>query len=137
MTHTQKREVLRLRGQGQGYAQIADAVGLTKSTVKSFCWRNQQQAVKTADPFKDLPAGLCPNCGKAIEQAPRQKPRRFCCDHCRRTWWNRHRDAMQRRDTPLAVCACCAKPFDHQGDRGRRYCCHPCYIADRFGGVPS
>ena len=143
MTHTQKREILRLRGQGLGYAQIADSMGLPKNTVKTFCWRNQRQPGQPAavdvpavvqKPITAMPEGHCPNCGIAIAQTPRQKPRRFCCDNCRRVWWNSHRGALQHRSDHISVCLNCGKSYDHRGDAKRRYCCHPCYIAARFGG---
>ena len=34
------------------------------------------------------------------------------------------------------TCCCkqCGKPFTAYGNKGRKYCCHQCYIVDRFGG---
>ena len=134
MTTWQKQEILRLRGEGVDYAGIAEQLGIPKSTVKTFCWRSQK--AETPDPFHDLPANICPQCGIAIEQTPRQKPRRFCCDACRRTWWNAHRELMKHRSSYIAICDHCGIKFDHRGKRERRYCSHPHYIAARYGGDP-
>jgi len=82
LTHIQKREILHLRGQGLDYARIADAVGLPKNTVKTFCWRNQQkpgpptavvEPVAAPTPTKITPEGHCPNCGIFIAQTPRRR----------------------------------------------------------------
>lgn len=132
MTTWQKQEILRLRGEGVDYAGIAARMNMPKNTVKTFCWRTQK--AETVDPFKDVPANTCPQCGKSIEQVPGQKPRRFCCAYCRRTWWNAHRDLMKHRTSYIVVCEYCGKKFDHRGDRKRRYCCHPHAVAARFGG---
>ena len=127
MTSIQKREILHLRGQGLSYGKIAATVGLPKNTIKTFCWRNKQDT-------EAAPTGQCPQCDKALEQIPQQKPRRFCCDQCRRAWWNAHRDLMKHRSSYITMCCYCGVKFDNRGDVKRRYCCHPCYINARFGG---
>ncbi len=40
MTNTEKRQITRLREKGLGYAQIANRLGISKSTVSTFCQRN-------------------------------------------------------------------------------------------------
>lgn len=40
MTNAEKQRIIRLREQGLGYAQIANRMGLSKSTVSTFCKRN-------------------------------------------------------------------------------------------------
>ena len=137
MTAQQKNEILRLRAQGVDYAGIAGQMGMPTNTVKTFCWRYQQTAAKPVDPFKDVPPGQCPQCGIMIDQVPRQKPRRFCCDQCRRAWWNANRNLMKHRSNYITVCSYCGVRFDHRGDTKRRYCSHSHYIAARFGGEPS
>ena len=134
MTVLQKNEIFRLRGEGMDYAGIAAQIGMPKNTVKSFLWRNQKAATAPQDPFCDVPANICPQCGIAIEQIPNRKPRRFCRDACRRAWWNAHRDLMRHRSCYIAICEYCGKKFDHRGDRKRRFCSHPHYIAAKYGG---
>ena len=40
MTSAEKQRIVRLREQGLGYTQIANRMGLSKSTVSTFCKRN-------------------------------------------------------------------------------------------------
>ena len=40
MTNTEKLRITRLREQGLGYTQIANRMGISKSTVSTFCQRN-------------------------------------------------------------------------------------------------
>ena len=40
MTEEQKKQIIRLRKKGCGYTAVANKVGISKDTVKSFCRRN-------------------------------------------------------------------------------------------------
>ncbi len=40
MTDRQKQQIIRLRKEGFGYTAVANKVGISKDTVKSFCRRN-------------------------------------------------------------------------------------------------
>ena len=40
MTDQQKQEIIALRGQNLGYKRIADRLGISVNTVKTFCQRN-------------------------------------------------------------------------------------------------
>ena len=40
MTNAEKLRITRLREQGLGYTQIANRMGISKSTVSTFCQRN-------------------------------------------------------------------------------------------------
>ena len=57
MTNTQKRQIARLREQGLGYAQIANRLGLSKSTVSTFCKRNELGEEKPQKPKNNLLSG--------------------------------------------------------------------------------
>lgn len=57
---------------------------------------------------------ICPNCGIAIIQKPKQKPRRFCCDKCRLTWWNVNRDLKNKK--ALYTLICVLKNEKYKGD---------------------
>ena len=39
MTEEQKEQIKDLRGKGEGYKKIAQYIGLSENTVKSFCRR--------------------------------------------------------------------------------------------------
>lgn len=49
-------------------------------------------------------------------------------------WWNEHLDRVDKKANYEFVCAYCKKPFTAYGNAHRKYCCHECYIEDRFGG---
>ena len=52
MTNMEKRQIARLREQGLGYTQIANRLGISKSTVSTFCQRNGLAEDKKEKPQK-------------------------------------------------------------------------------------
>ena len=52
MTNMEKRQITRLREQGLGYTQIANRLGISKSTVSTFCQRNGLAEDKKEGPPK-------------------------------------------------------------------------------------
>lgn len=136
MNIQQKNQIASLRREGYGYAKIADALGLSKNTVKSYCRRNDLSGV-ALDGSQDMPAiqiTFCPECGKEIRQVPHRKEKKFCSDECRHKWWNARPERIQRKAIYSYTCAHCGKQFTAYGNSHRKYCCHACYIADRFKG---
>lgn len=140
MTDADKRRVQDMRRQGCTCSQIADALGVSVNTVKSFCRRN---SLSPGDASNDTGIeenkDTCKQCGKKLNQTPNAKPKAFCDDRCRHKWWNAHRDRMKRQAVHRKPCACCGTVFDSYGSRNRKYCCHACYIKDRYGkgaGLP-
>jgi hypothetical protein len=140
MTDMQKSRILNLRRQGCSFTDIADEVGIPRNTVKTFCRRSQ---VQVCEAFKDTGkqdykenkelSTHCKHCEKPIMQIPKQKPRHFCDGDCRSAYWKAHRDQMCRTAFNPVVCAYCGATFDDGGHKSRKYCCHACYIAGRFG----
>lgn len=131
MTDRQEEQVRRMKAGGCGYVKIARELGLSENTVKSFCRRKGLNgAADTAD--GDKRNCLC--CGTQVRQNPGRKVKKFCSDKCRNAWWNSHQDRVERRAHYGFICAYCKKPFTAYGNAGRKYCCHACYVADRFGG---
>lgn len=122
-------KIQRLRSQGFGPTKIAATVGLPVNTVKSYCYRHP---LSVATP--EWPEGCCKQCGVPIEQKPKQKPRLFCSDECRQTWWNAHRGLVIQRTAVTKLCAYCGKPFKSYEKQHRKYCCHRCYEYSRFKG---
>ena len=76
MTDAQKSTVLTLRSKGMSFSKIAETVGLSVNTIKSFCSRHKGQ--------------FCLCCGEPITQPPRVRQKKFCSDKCRMKWWNAH-----------------------------------------------
>lgn len=128
MTASQMEQIKDMRLQGDGYLKIAQTLGLSRDTVRSFCRRNDLN-----DNTKKK-GSYCQHCGKPMKIIPKRKPKKFCSDACRATWWNNHPECVTRKAIYDFVCATCGRSFTAYGNQKRKYCCHKCYIADRFGG---
>lgn len=137
MTSEQEIQVTGLREQGYGYVTIAKSTGLTKNAVVAFCRKKGLTGCKAANSRVDIPSDRCLQCGKPIEQKPGRKHIKFCSSECRTAWWNSHLEAVNRKAVYNYVCAGCGKPFTAYGNSHRKYCCHECYIRDRYKGGGS
>jgi DNA-binding CsgD family transcriptional regulator/endogenous inhibitor of DNA gyrase (YacG/DUF329 family) len=132
MTKEQKQRIEYLRGKGDSYAVIATALGISENTVKSHCRRNNLVAGCIAELSAES-GDSCENCGKPLEHTTGAKRKRFCSDKCRLAWWNAHPEKMNQRAVYRFNCKRCGTPFAAYGNKGRKYCSHACYAADRFG----
>ena len=138
MTEEQKTQIANLRGEGYGYVRIAQALGISENTVKSFCRRKKLAGRTVAS--QAMPAAVrdgnhfCLCCGNEVAQTPGRKEKKFCSDRCRNKWWNSHLDRVKRKANYEFICPQCRKPFTAYGNAKRKYCSHECYIAHRFGG---
>ncbi|MFQ7244199.1 MAG: RNA polymerase subunit sigma-70 [[Eubacterium] siraeum] len=133
MTETQKNTISALRTQGYGYTAVANAVGLKKETVVAYCRKvGLTGTVCKKNTLVETPGDFCPECGSIIHQQPGKKHIRFCSTKCRISWWNRHPEKVKRKAVYSFVCSYCGKPFTAYGNVHRKYCCHECYITDRF-----
>lgn len=137
MDKDQKREIVRLRLCGQGYRRIAKEVGLTRDIVRNFCksrgldgygWNG----VEIIEEKIAADKGLCLECGMELEQPPTGRRRKFCSDECRRKWWKRHPERVERKAYYTKYCDYCGVEFKAYGNDARKYCSHECYIRDRF-----
>ena len=72
--------------------------------------------------------GFCPECGKAVYQNPRGRPRKYCSDACRFAWKNKHPKPENWKSTRIAVCPSCGKEFlvSREYKSKRKYCSHAC-----------
>lgn len=140
MTDEQKIQIEEMRKYGLGYVRIAQRLGISENTVKSFCRRNNlagnatEQAVAAEQKAHCNSVRPCKNCGAPVLQDPKRKPKLFCCDACRNKWWNSHLYLVKRKAMYEYTCPNCGKKFSAYGNANRKYCCHECYIEDRFGG---
>lgn len=129
MTDEDRMQIVELRKEGKGYKRIAQLLGLSENTVKSFC-RRRNLLKENPEDKKDV----CPCCGKVLVQLPGRKTKKFCSDKCRMKWWNSHLDQVERKANYSYVCPVCKKNFTVYGNANRKYCSHECYIKNRFGG---
>jgi endogenous inhibitor of DNA gyrase (YacG/DUF329 family) len=131
MDAAQKNKIEDMRLDGQSYAKIAGALGLSVNTVKSHCQRNRLGG-------KDCTAeniAACKNCGNHMVRNTGGRTRKFCSDACRMAWWKSHPECVGRKALYAIVCTHCGAEFFSYGNKGRKYCSHPCYIDARFGAA--
>ena len=129
MTGEQKQSIQNMRRQGLSYAKIADSLGISVNTVKSFCRRSRLNAVDTSS---DTGNEICKQCGKQLKKIIKSRPRTFCSDKCRFDWWNANRMKIKRDGVHNLICNHCGGCFGSY-DKNRKYCAHACYISARFG----
>lgn len=139
MDEFQKKRIGELRADGFGYKAIANEVGLSRDIVRNFCRKNglNGHLAQTDENIRKMiiDNALCANCSNPIKQKNKGKPRRFCSDECRRSWWKENAEKGQRNETALYKCICefCKMEFMSYGNKNRKYCSRECYIKDRFG----
>lgn len=109
-----------------GYGSIANQLGLSINTVKSFCRRHSLAAPPTDS--------ICEQCGRPIAQNPGRKRKLFGCDACRNKWWNSHFDLVKRKTVYTFTCPTCGKELTVYGNSRQKFCSHAYYIAYRFLG---
>lgn len=131
MDERDKQIITTLRQAGRTYAEIEKATGLQQKTIGAYCRKAGIEPLEMK-----IPEGICPECGKHVEQPSRGRRRTFCSEACRRTWWNKHGILSRRSDdvTHHVRCKCCGKEFIAYRP-GRKYCSYDCYITSRFGAV--
>ena len=138
MTDYQKSKIHELRFKGLGYKAIGNVLGLSRDAIRAFCRQNGLDGdgivVSKNYEIKKEKGILCLRCGKVLKQPKRGKARKFCSEECRRTWWKENSDKGNRKETAVyqLVCAYCGEEFESYGNKNRKYCCHECYIKDRF-----
>jgi len=124
MTGKEKARVTEMTLSGHSVSEIAEELGVSKNTIKSFLRRNKNEMV-------------CLNCGAVITQQPHKKMKKFCSDQCRMKWWNAHPSDMIRKSAVKLQCQCCGKEFQDYSVKQRKYCSRSCYIKMRYGGADN
>ena len=79
MTDAEKEMIRFLRMEGLGYGAVAERLGLSENTVKSYCRRNHLTGVAAKERAK-----VCRECVVPLASVPGRKGRKFCCGGCRR-----------------------------------------------------
>ena len=78
MSKNDRRELERMRMDGYGPTRIANELGLSVNTVKSYIRRHPSLRN----------AVFCLQCGRAVRQTPGRKKKKFCSNTCRSQYWN-------------------------------------------------
>ena len=134
MTDKQKNQIAVYRGQGLGYTEISKKMDLSINSINTDCQRHRLGGKRAFEFHVEITIQACEHCGKPVQQNPGRKKKRFCSDKCRNLWWNTHMDLVNRKANYECTCEKCGKKFISYGNKDRKYCCHECYIDDRFGG---
>ena len=138
MTNIQAKQIREFRMKGAGYKAIASVLGLSRDVVRNYCIShnldgyapevalNMQEDNQNDD--------NCPFCKKIIKQPKMGRKRKFCSEKCRRLWWAEHPEAVNKNEAAFykITCVYCGKEFVVYGNKKRKYCCHECYVHDRF-----
>jgi endogenous inhibitor of DNA gyrase (YacG/DUF329 family) len=134
MNQLQKQRIAELRRLGESYAKIADSLGISVNTIQSYCRRNNLGGDLSIITVQGTENHLyCKNCGNELIQQPGRKTRRFCSDTCCAAWWKANPDQLGKKAVYSFTCGKCGEEFTAYGNKGRKYCSHSCYVADRFG----
>ena len=123
MNEIQKHKLIRLKKQGRSYKEIASALSISESTIKSFFRR---QKLKSKEVHT-----VCKNCGVTLEKSSRSNVKKFCSNLCRYKWWRKNTE-NNRKCLKINVCKNCGKKFKSYDNKERKYCSHACYIENRF-----
>lgn len=81
MTDQQKSEIESLRKEGLSYRQIAEKVGATSASIKTYFHRKR---------IRDA-TRLCEQCHKPIITTVNRSNCRFCSTECKSRWWYQQR----------------------------------------------
>lgn len=135
MTEVQKIQIGKLRASGLGYKKIAEQMGISENTIKTYCRRHGLGGTATVNgTITRSSKDICHCCGAAIRQIPGRKKKKFCSDKCRNQWWNSHLHLVKRKAVYSFECLTCKKPFTAYGNAKRKYCSHECYANRNKGG---
>ena len=138
MTEEQKRQIVKMRKDGDGYKTIATAVGLSRDAVRTFCKKRHMAGFGEAFVLNDKEKAdeykRCLNCYGYIRQPKKGRHKKFCSEKCRREWWKTHPEEINKKETAIykLKCAHCDGDFISYGNKYRKYCSHNCYIHQRF-----
>jgi hypothetical protein len=119
-----------MRHERMTHIAIAETLGLSANTVKSFCHREKIDSKRIPNSIEQ---DCCKLCGTPLEHHVGSKKKTFCNDQCRYTWWNENRSITGRITTYRLTCLFCGAAFKSKNKR--KYCGHDCYLRSRYGEV--
>ncbi len=126
MDENVKTGIIELRKKGYGYGQISIKLNIPRSSVSTFCQRNN---IGTGDIDRHV---FCKNCDRVIKRENKNKPKMFCSDDCRVNWWNTHPEEVNKKAIYDFNCPACGNHFTTYGNKNQKYCSHVCYIKTRY-----
>lgn len=131
MNQHQKECIAALRAEGISYGKIADRLGVSINTVKSYCKRSLSGVTADNNQQKNHIKETCLRCGQTLMQTPGHRQKKFCSASCRHNWWLTHPGSTHRSAEHDCTCLCCGRIFRYYGNRPRKYCSRSCYQKQR------
>lgn len=96
MTNKQKKYIRDMRIEGKGYNTIANALFLSRDSVRDYCKRNglagNGAVVHLNAEFDVKNHRVCKRCGKTLLHVPGKRKKTFCSDYCRKQYWRENHD---------------------------------------------
>ena len=120
MNSTERQKIDDLRKQGYGYGKISKQLGISKSTISSYCKGSSDST-------------RCPVCGKKIKIIGGHRKRRYCSDSCRKEYWRLNKDKISRNPTCRYSCFYCHREFYDYKSKNPKFCSLSCYFKSRYG----
>lgn len=102
MTFNQKSTIENLRAENYSYARIAEILGLSPDTVKSYCLRHKiaTPAIPRKTKAEKASLMICRWCGKPITNPWNRKVKHFCSDACRTKYQNERKRLKRLGERP-------------------------------------
>lgn len=69
---------------------------------------------------------ICLNCGGPISQNATGRPKRFCCEECRRSFCEEHPAPERWQSYERIMCPICGRRFFGKKVHRRKYCSKAC-----------
>lgn len=123
MTNEQKQAIASMHDAGVPITSIAQQLGLSVNTIKSFCKRHGIHSGNQSS--KNIL--FCLQCHKEIPQAEHRKEKKLCSDKCRQLWWAENAALIPRDSQIERICPVCKKTFLSYKSKHRIYCSRTCY----------
>ena len=123
MTKQQKQVITEMRECGVPIPSIAEQLGISANTIKSYCQRHG--ILPLNKPRRNI--RFCLQCQTEIPQTPHRKEKKFCCDKCRQLWWTEHSSIICRNSQIELICPVCTKTFQSYKSKHRKFCSRTCY----------
>jgi len=119
-----EREIILIteyRHKGKTISEISTILNIKEGTVSSFCSTHKIR----------VGYSTCKECGEPL--GTNNCYNKYCSEACRRHWWDKHKGQVYAKRY-LYTCAYCGREFESNRADKPKYCCHECYVLDRFGG---
>ena len=133
MTREKQDAIITLRKSGMAFDAIARVIYVSEEDVAEFCLRYRARITRQQNPILFLEPGSCKECGLPIVyDKKRTRPKIFCCEKCKTTWWSRNRRLPIRAGNIEKPCERCGKLFWSAKSAKQKYCSRECFLLRNY-----